>query len=327
MGNQHQALLEAMEQQSISIAKAGLVCSLPARASIIAAANPIGGHYNKGKTVSENLKMSSALLSRFDLVFILLDKPNEEMDGFLSEHVMALHSDQSTTQQSSRVTVERNNDNQYTSQIEQSARQWNDDKPLSERLKVQKNESLCPVPVQLLRKYIQYAQKYVNPRLSSEAANVLRDFYMDLRRNHQSHNCTPITTRQLESLIRLTEARARLELREKANEQDATDVVEIMKNSFIDIFSDEIGTLDFDRSINGSGMSKRAQCKRFVGELTKISQRDGNTLFNLEQLYRVAMQLKLPTNNFEDFIATLNNQNFLLKKGPRLYQLQTSSCL
>lgn len=56
MGNQHQALLEAMEQQSISLAKAGIVCSLPARTSIVAAANPVGGHYNKAKTVSENLK-------------------------------------------------------------------------------------------------------------------------------------------------------------------------------------------------------------------------------------------------------------------------------
>eukprot|EP00057_Strongylocentrotus_purpuratus_P007225 XP_011661699.1 PREDICTED: DNA helicase MCM8 [Strongylocentrotus purpuratus] len=91
MGSQHQALLEAMEQQSISIAKAGVVCSLPARTSILAAANPVGGHYNKAKTVSENLKMSGPLLSRFDLVFILLDKPDEEMDSLLSEHVMALH--------------------------------------------------------------------------------------------------------------------------------------------------------------------------------------------------------------------------------------------
>lgn len=66
-----------MEQQCISIAKAGIVCSLPARTSILAAANPVGGHYNKAKTVSENLKMKGPLLSRFDLVFILLDKPDE----------------------------------------------------------------------------------------------------------------------------------------------------------------------------------------------------------------------------------------------------------
>lgn len=77
MGNQQQALLEAMEQQTVSIAKAGLLCSLPARASVLAAANPICGHYDKSKTVSENLKFSSAILSRFDLVFILLDKADE----------------------------------------------------------------------------------------------------------------------------------------------------------------------------------------------------------------------------------------------------------
>lgn len=72
-----QALLEAMEQQRISVAKGGVVCSLPAHASILAAANPVGGHYNRSKTIAENLKMSAALLSRFDLIFILLDRPDE----------------------------------------------------------------------------------------------------------------------------------------------------------------------------------------------------------------------------------------------------------
>lgn len=66
-----------MEQQTISIAKGGIVCTLPTKATILAAANPIGGHYNKAKSVAENLKMGSMMLSRFDLIFILLDKPNE----------------------------------------------------------------------------------------------------------------------------------------------------------------------------------------------------------------------------------------------------------
>lgn len=76
----------------MSVAKAGLVANLPARTSVLAAANPAGGHYNRGKTVQENLKMSTALLSRFDLVFILMDRPDEDLDSRLSEHVMALHS-------------------------------------------------------------------------------------------------------------------------------------------------------------------------------------------------------------------------------------------
>lgn len=72
-----QALMEAMEQQTVSIAKAGVLCTLPARTSILAAANPCGGHYNRAKTVSENLKLKPAMLSRFDLIFVLLDKPDE----------------------------------------------------------------------------------------------------------------------------------------------------------------------------------------------------------------------------------------------------------
>ena len=74
MGCDQQALLEAMEQQRISIAKAGIVCSLSARTAVIAAANPVGGHYQQEKTIAQNLKMSAPLLSRFDLIFILLDK-------------------------------------------------------------------------------------------------------------------------------------------------------------------------------------------------------------------------------------------------------------
>ena len=84
-------------------------------------------------------------------------------------------------------------------------------------------------------------------------------FYLELRKNRQSQDSTPITTRQLESLIRLTEARARVELREEATEADASDVIEIMKFSMLHTFSDEFGMLDFQRSQNGSGMSQRSQ--------------------------------------------------------------------
>uniref|UniRef100_A0AAR2J0Z5 DNA helicase MCM8 n=1 Tax=Pygocentrus nattereri TaxID=42514 RepID=A0AAR2J0Z5_PYGNA len=202
MGNQHQALLEAMEQQSISLAKAGIVCTLPARTSIVAAANPVGGHYNKAKTVSENLKMGSALLSRFDLVFILLDTPNEDHDHMLSEHVMAMRAGKKGMVSS--ATVARNS----TQESNISILEIPSDRPLSERLKVFPGENLDPIPHQLLRKYVGYARHYVHPSLSAEAAQVLQDFYLELRKQNQSADSTPITTRQLESLIRLTEVTA-----------------------------------------------------------------------------------------------------------------------
>lgn len=317
MGNQYQALLEAMEQQSISLAKAGVVCSLPARTSIIAAANPVGGHYNKAKTVSENLKMGSALLSRFDLVFILLDTPNEHHDHLLSEHVIAIRAGKQRT--ISSVTVARmNSQDSNTSVLEVVS-----EKPLSERLKVVPGETIDPIPHQLLRKYIGYARQYVYPRLSKEAAQVLQDFYLELRKQSQRLNSSPITTRQLESLIRLTEARARLELREEATKEDAEDIVEIMKYSMLGTYSDEFGNLDFERSQHGSGMSNRSTAKRFISALNNIAERTYNNIFQFHQLRQIAKELNIQVADFENFIGSLNDQGYLLKKGPKVYQLQT----
>ncbi|XP_006894296.1 PREDICTED: DNA helicase MCM8 isoform X2 [Elephantulus edwardii] len=317
MGNQHQALLEAMEQQSISLAKAGVVCSLPARTSIIAAANPVGGHYNKAKTVAENLKMGSALLSRFDLVFILLDTPNEDHDHLLSEHVIAMRAGKQRTVSSASV-ARVNSQDSNTSVLEVVS-----DKPLSERLKVAPGETIDPIPHQLLRKYIGYARQYVYPKLSADAAQVLQNFYLELRKQSQRLNSSPITTRQLESLIRLTEARARLELREQATKDDAEDIVEIMKYSMLGTYSDEFGNLDFERSQHGSGMSNRSTAKRFISALNNIAERTYNNLFQYHQLLQIAKELNIQVVDFENFIGSLNDQGFLLKKGPKVYQLQT----
>ncbi|XP_068042554.1 DNA helicase MCM8 [Anomalospiza imberbis] len=315
MGNQHQALLEAMEQQSISLAKAGIVCSLPARTSIVAAANPVGGHYNKAKTVSENLKMGSALLSRFDLVFILLDTPNEDHDHLLSEHVMAMRAGRRAARSSALVT--------RASSQEHSVLQATSDRPLLERLKISTGENFDAIPHQLLRKYVGYARQYVHPKLSPEAAQVLQEFYLELRKQNQGADSTPITTRQLESLIRLTEARSRLELREKSTKGDAEDVIEIMKYSMLGTYSDEFGKLDFERSQHGSGMSNRSQAKRFVSALSSVAERTYSNLFDLQQLRHIARELQLRVSDFESFIGSLNDQGYLLKKGSRIYQLQT----
>ncbi|GLD69643.1 DNA helicase MCM8, partial [Lates japonicus] len=315
LGSQQQALLEAMEQQSVSLAKAGIVSSLPARTSVVAAANPVGGHYNRGKTVSENLKMGSALLSRFDVVFLLLDIPDESHDRRLSEHVMANRVGRGRT---SSATVTRANN-----QLDTSILLEHSDMPLSERLQIPAGETLDPIPACLLRKYISYARQYVRPSLSPEAAQTLQDFYLSLRSQAHSADATPITTRQLESLIRLTEARARLDLRETATKSDAEDVVEIMKHSLADTYSDGLGNLDFERSQLGSGMSQRSAGKRLINALHSHSQRTNQKQFDLQMLRTVASSLNIKVADFEGLVSSLNEQGFLLKKGAKLYQLQT----
>ncbi|XP_054655185.1 DNA helicase MCM8 isoform X1 [Dunckerocampus dactyliophorus] len=315
LGNQQQALLEAMEQQTVSLAKAGIVSSLPARTSVVAAANPVRGHYNRGKSVSENLKMGSPLLSRFDVIFLLLDIPDEAHDRLLSEHVMANRAGKGKT---SSTIVTRNNTNTETSILLEHS-----DMPLSDRLKIPAGETSDPIPACLLRKYISYARHYVHPVLSPEAAQTLQDFYLSLRSQSLSADCTPITTRQLESLIRLTEARARLDLRETATKSDAEDVVEIMKHSLVDTYSDGLGNLDFERSQLGAGMSQRSAAKRLVNALHTHAQQTNQKQFDLQTIRSVALRLNIKVMDFDGLVSSLNEQGFLLKKGAKLYQLQT----
>lgn len=205
--------------------------------------------------------MGWPLLSRFDVIFILLDKPDEARDQLLSEHVIKLHAGVfaagpgRTSARLATPASEREGAplrfgacrSPFLSQRSQQAgaaadaadgssqqsmlRQWSRARPLAQRLRLgaEEQQALDALPPQLMRKYIAYARKYVRPRLSGDAKKVLRDFYLQLRRDNQGKDGTPVTTRQLESMIRLAEARAKAELRETVTGEDAADVVDIMK--------------------------------------------------------------------------------------------------
>ncbi|PSR98198.1 DNA helicase [Actinidia chinensis var. chinensis] len=317
MSAEHQALLEAMEQQCVSVAKAGLVASLSARTSVLAAANPVGGHYNRAKTVNENLKMSAALLSRFDLIFILLDKPDELLDKQVSDHIMSLHAGSGEHSPAAKklCTASLNARDIHTSV--QSGY-------LISRLRLdpKKDADFVPLPGPLLRKYISYARTYVFPRMSKPAAEILQKFYLRLRDHNTSADGTPITARQLESLVRLAEARARLDLREEITEQDALDVVEIMKESLYDKYVDEHGFVDFGRS---GGMSQQKEAKRFLSALNAQSELQQKDCFSISEIYSLADRIGLRVPDIDTFVENLNSVGFLLKKGPKTYQVLSSS--
>lgn len=197
-----------MEQQSVSIAKAGIICTLPTRATVLAAANPVEGHYNKSKSIAENLKIKPAMLSRFDLVFILLDKPDSEMDKLLPRHVLEMHMGDKYKKKSLKKITSVNSVEHTTLRFGTlftngcNMKIWFD---FRNSLKLEQDEHIEHLPHILFRKYIAYAQKYVKPKLSQEAKDVLKEFYLHLRRQFQDGKSTPVTVRQLHSLIRLTQ--------------------------------------------------------------------------------------------------------------------------
>ncbi|KAG6972302.1 hypothetical protein JG687_00001544 [Phytophthora cactorum] len=330
MGIDYQALLEAMEQQSISIAKAGIVCNLNARTSVIAAANPSGGHYDRSRSVGENLKMKAALLSRFDLVFILLDRPDEERDRLLSEHVMNSHArgkrkSRKRTRDSSSWSSNSYADEPPGNGYEDA--QGSGRRMLSHRLRQNASEySINPIPLYFVRKFIAYARRYVHPRLSSEAAAVLQKKYLELRSAGEGQqnptDSIPITTRQLESMIRLSQARARAELAETVSAEHAQDVVDIMQECLLDTYITEDGNLDFGRS---GGMSLSKKVKAYVARLMKAAARRNTSLFSMDDLLEIADSMGLKVDDFRDFVDILRNECYLLKKGPGQFKVQVSS--
>ncbi|CAN0075799.1 unnamed protein product [Ascophyllum nodosum] len=348
MGCDPHALLEAMEQQRISIAKSGVVASLSARCSVLAAANPIGGHYNRGKTVAENLKMSAALLSRFDLVFILLDRPDEEHDKRLSAHIMRTHAlaaeppiplmphaqhqkhQQQQQQHSEGLPPWGGGSSQSHSRSQQAAtsrctsQDGGSGEPgtLSQRLRRSAAiYSADPIPSKLLKRYVAYARAYCHPTLTLKAARVLQKLYLTMRNEARDGRSMPITMRQLESLVRLSQARAKVELREFVTEQDAKDVVDMMQESLLEAYVNDTGAIDFGRS-GATGLAK--QVRTFVAGLTKRAAQKGSALFPRQELMQIANDLCLAISDFESFLDVLRQECYLLKKGPRLFQLQTS---
>ena len=153
-----------------------------------------------------------------------------------------------------------------------------DNPSLAYRLRQGASEVMDPIPPVLLRKYLAFVHQTVNPRLSSDAARVLRSFYLSLRDSYGDDDSIPITMRQLESLVRLSQARARLERREEVTVSDAQDIVDLMKESLYEVLSDGMGYVDFQRT---SGMSKGKQVKAFIAALTKEAERRSSALFSV----------------------------------------------
>jgi len=219
----------AMEQGIVPINKGGKNVNLNARAAILAAGNPPEGRYNPYKGVADNIGLDPALLSRFDLIFIVRDIPDEGKDIAMAEHI----------------------------------------------LRGSKNKSV--MPVELLKKYVCYAKRFF-PKLTEEAESHLRNVYCEMRRTPSADDLMPIriTPRSLESLIRISEAHAKIKLKDTVDVEDAIAAVEIMK-----VFWESIN-YDTTQIENAKTFSERI--KRGLKVLREISV--GNSGASKEQWVR-----------------------------------------
>lgn len=314
MNAQHNALLEVMEQQQVSIFKSGVHCQFPARASVLAAANPYGGCYDDAKNIAQNLRLNPALLSRFDLVFVLRDFPDAERDAFITAHVMKTRSTENvwTAHRTRFATVP-------------SCSVWNDDES-NDTFGNSESTDCDVVPFQMLKKYISYAKKNVHPTLSAGAAQELKSFFEELQQSSvRVDGCAAVGVRRFESLIRLTQARAKCELSDVADERHARDVIEIVRYSTAEVTSSPASDDWSSRSASkkpSKKLSQRDQMQQFVNRLRKLKNQKGDSIFSLQELKDVYEELN--TNwlrGVEDLINSLNVSGAIISKGSKVYQL------
>ncbi|CAL0325649.1 unnamed protein product [Lupinus luteus] len=235
------AIHEAMEQQTISIAKAGITTVLNSRTSVLAAANPPSGRYDDLKTAQDNIDLQTTILSRFDLIFIVKDNRNYNQDKIMASHIIKVHASANATMGENRVPKEEN---------------W-------------------------LKRYLQYCRTVCHPRLSESAASLLQNNYVKIRQDmRQQANETgeaaaiPITVRQLEAIIRLSEALAKMKLSNSANEENVQEAMKLFNVSTMDAAKSGINQqINLTPDMANEIKQAETQIKRRIGIGNHISER------------------------------------------------------
>ncbi|MFW9906653.1 MAG: LAGLIDADG family homing endonuclease, partial [Candidatus Thorarchaeota archaeon] len=265
---------------TISIAKAGIVATLNARTSILAAANPRRGRWNPFKATADNLNLPPTILSRFDLIFVLEDKPDLKEDHDLATHVLRLHKSQTLT-------------------------------------------TSPPIEQDLLRKYIAYARREIQPRLTAEAEERLLEYYKELRRSSgkvEEGQLEPIaiTPRQLESLVRLSEARAKMRLSNEVTYDDASGAVNLMNATLEKLAKDtETGKLDIDKYASGISARSRRQLDRIDALIDKmLEETEDDEPVAIKDIIDRAMEEGLGKNQVVKAIDEMTRRGILFEPQP-----------
>jgi len=236
------AMHQGMEQQLISIAKAGIVTQFPSRTAVLAAANPKLGRFDPTQPPSQQFDISPALMSRFDLIFAIRDVLDETRDRKMADHILLGH---------------------MVASDKKKAEELPQDSPIKPKIEKE-----------FLQKYIAYARKNVFPVLTREASEKIKDFYVELRKLGAKQNTFPITARQIEGVIRLAEASAKARLSQRVEEEDAERAISLMRYVLQEVYVDkETGKLDSDVIYVGQPKSRVDKLRTMLEIISALEKR------------------------------------------------------
>nr|XP_006634095.1 PREDICTED: DNA replication licensing factor MCM4 [Lepisosteus oculatus] len=276
--NTRSVLHEVMEQQTLSIAKAGIICQLNARTSVLAAANPVESQWNPKKTTIENIQLPHTLLSRFDLIFLMLDPQDDAYDRRLAHHLVSLYY-------------------QTEEQIEEEF-----------------------MDMAVLKDYIAYARTYINPRLSEEASQALIEAYVDMRKIGSGRGMVSAYPRQLESLIRLAEAHAKVRFSEVVETIDVEEAKRLHREALKQSATDpRTGFVDISILTTGMSATARKRKEELAQVLKKLIQSKGKTpAMKYQQLFddlRGQSDVAITKDMFDEALRALGDEDFLTVTG------------
>jgi len=262
---------EAMEQQTVTISKANIQATLKAETSVLAAGNPRLGRFDPYSPIPQQINISPALLSRFDVIFIIRDLPNKIQDEAIASHVLEEHQ-----QEVIRDVID----------------------PL------------------IVKKYIAYAKQKVKPKLSNEAAEEIKEFYVKLRNQSSKVNMDvkpiPITARQLEGIVRLSEAHAKMRLSNKVTREDTKEAIELIKSYLSQVgYDEETQSFDIDRVTTGISSSQRNKIQIVREAISQLETKMGK-LIPIEEIEKM-IENKMKKTEFEDSITKLEKESIIFR--------------
>jgi replicative DNA helicase Mcm len=279
---------------TISIAKAGIMARLNSRCGLLGAANPKYGRFDKYTPIAEQINMPPTLLSRFDLIFTMMDRPNEEVDMSTAQHIINVHHAGELRARSEELGI---------------VKEKEEEEHFQEMMLMIQPE----IPADLLTKYVAWSKRNVFPVMTEEAKKKFLEFYVGLRRQgyEDEEAPVPVTARQLEALIRLGEARARARLSDKITLEDAERVINIVTYCLKRVFVDpETGRLDVDWVAVGTTKTRRDRGKS-IREIIKELEKEYGEDVPVEEVLDLAEEDGMEREKAEEIIEIMKRDGIL----------------